>query len=169
MIFLLVIIIKSFAWPFAGPFLIVTYTTLSLVFSLLSWLIYTYKDKGEKRLYFKYGTIPFGIAISTLLLMTIAKLQHWPWYDGAFKVTLLFFFIVALIFIIAFILTKNTIKKDIIKQLMFKTFVFIGISITVICIDFDKIISALSSKEVNEQREQWRIESQKANSIYQNN
>jgi len=84
---------------------------MAWIYMLLSWLIYTVKNEQQKRLYFIYGTIPLGFAISSLLIMAIAKLQHWSWYVPAFKVSLFLFFIVELIFMLAYILARNVIKK----------------------------------------------------------
>lgn len=152
-ILILVMFIKSLGWSWGGAFLIFTFTVLALTIFALSWLIFTIRDENKKRIYFLYGSIPFGYSYATLLIGCMAKLQHWSWAYTGTRSSVLIFLITLIIFIIAYFMTKNQLRKNYLRSMILKCSVFTFISLLVVVINFDIVISAISSNEVNERRE----------------
>ena len=165
---LIVILAKILLWSWAGGLLIATFTSFAFVYVGLSWLIFTIKNEQGKNVYIIYATIPLGLSIALLLFSTIAKLQDWNWDKGSFRATITMLIITEIILVTTFTLTKNNIRKKLTKELMIKTAIFILITFLIIFIDFNKLISTLSTDEANLQREKWRIEHEKTDSLFQN-
>ena len=157
-ILIIVIVAKSFLWPWAGAFLIISYQILAITFIVISWKVYSYKNESTERKYHLYSIIPFGLGVGVLLCYIIAKLQHWQWENGAFKISIVFFIITEIILATAFFLAKDIFQKDFIRKMLLKTIFFIALTLLISFTNFDSIICGISSDDANIAREKWEME-----------
>ncbi len=152
-ILIIVFVAKSFLWPWAGAFLIISYQILAIIFIAMSWKVYKYKNAISKRRYHLFSTIPFGLGVGVLLCYTIAKFQHWRWENGAFTVSIAFFIITEIILATSYFLAEDIFLKDFIKKMFRKTLIFMALTFLLSFTNFDSIIWGLSSDEANVIRE----------------
>lgn len=157
-ILLIVLLAKSMLWPWAGTFLILTYCTLAFIIALISWFIYSVEENNGKRFFPFYGTIPFGLSIAIVLMAMIAKLQEWPWHPEAFRVAIYLFSITTIVLIASYKLIINVVRREYIKKLLLKVFIFFVITILLNLLNFEHVIELVSSPEANEQRKIWKEE-----------
>lgn len=160
---------KTMLWAWAGAFLIMSYTTMAFIFVIISWLVYTTKNEQQKTVYFIYGSIPLGLSIAVLICSIIAKFQLWPWYSNSIRMTVFLFVITGMIFATALLFLKNPIKTKFVKEMILETLLFIALTFAIIFMDFDKLITALSSNEANKVRERWKSEALKDDTLFRRN